>query len=217
MAILRRDVTGVRSVLLCDWGELVLSQGQPELLTVEADPQILERMGIEVNGSELRLQVGRDLPEGLAAGLHTSATRPEIRYTLRLSDLNRLSVAGFAQVRVEALTTTTLELEVNGIAQVTLAALKAQRFTVNQHGSGHVVAVGQAAEQTVTILGAGQYDAERLQTNQAIVTLHGAGRARVWVDQELEVTSVGVGLVEYRGHPFVQRRGTGLGVVRPLG
>ena len=100
MATERREVSNFHRVHMQDFGVLDITQGTQESLTVEADEGALKTIFTEVRDGTLILRVGRDWLERLRWGLHTSLTRPDIRYHLTVKDLTELLVAGFGRVNV---------------------------------------------------------------------------------------------------------------------
>lgn len=214
----KRDVCSFSRVRMQDWGELHIAQGKEEVLTVETDGEILAQVVTQVRDGELILRVGRQLWERLEMGLHTSLTRPRIRYSLVVRNLNGLAVFGYGHAVVGVLNTSGLAVELSGAGQANLQSLSADSLQVTLSGGGSIVVAGKAQRQSVALSGVGQYDAGQLQSQDAHVVISGAGNAKVWVTDELEVRLSGIGSVEYYGDPAMHRSGWGgLGTIRRLG
>jgi hypothetical protein len=73
---------------------------------------------------------------------------------------------------------------------------------------------GRAATQNVTISGAGDYRAADLASEDASVTVSGAGRVVVRVEKTLAVGLSGAASVEYLGNPRVTQQISGAGRVK---
>jgi len=212
-----REVSNFHRVHMHDLGILEISQGAQESLTVEAEEETLEAIFTEVADGTLTLRVGRDWLERLRFGLHTSLTRPHIRYQLMVRNLTELVVSGLGRADVGDLATEKLAVHLSGGGDLSLEALTADRLTVKLSGGGRIQTAGKVKEQEVTLSGAGQYAGGKLESHQARVTMSGAGTATVWAVQDLDVTISGIGSVHYIGDPAVRKAISGLGSVKRLG
>jgi len=213
----KRDVRDFHRVVMQEWGELDITQGAEEALTVEADADMLDRIFSEVKNGELTLRVGRDWMERLQMGLHTSLTRPRIRYSLVVKNLSGLGMSGYGQATADALSTSTLALTLSGAGELKVRSLAAESLQVELSGGGSVTVAGQSRQQSVLLSGVGRYDGGQLQSQAARVDIRGAGSATVWATGNLDVRLSGVGSVEYYGNPVVRKSATGLGSIRSLG
>lgn len=203
-----REVSNVERVALEDIGDLTIIQGDTEGLTVEADDNILQYIETEMRGRELVLKV----QDG-----YQVSSNPTIRYTLRVKNLNRISVAGAGNVEAESLEVGDLNLDVAGAGNVNLSNLQADRLTAETSGSGNFNLDGKVASQNIIITGAGNYSAGALESGSADVTITGAGNVTVWAVDELDIRINGFGDVSYYGSPEVSQSITGGGAVKSLG
>jgi hypothetical protein len=213
----KRNVCGFDRVRMQDWGELYVAQGAERSLTIKTAEQTLQKIFSEVVDGQLILCLGRDRWERLQMGLHTGLARPSIRYTLQVRDLTGLAVFGFGRATVAALNTPALALALSGAGTVSVHSLSAGSLRASLSGGGSITVTGRAGQESVSLSGTGQYDAGQLQSQVARVSISGAGHAKVWVMDDLQVHLAGLGSAEYYGHPAVRRRTSGLGSLRPLG
>ncbi len=205
-----RSVSGFSRVILSGAGDMALTQGDSESLTVEAEDNLLPYIKTEVaNGT---LTISQDAGPGRAI----RTTKP-IKYYLTVKDLSALTLSGSGGISATRLNLTTLELSLSGSGNVQLAGLALTTLTAGLSGSGNADLSGQANDQQVTISGSGEYRAGNLDTNQAQVQVSGSGTATVWARNTLEVTISGSGSVGYYGSPDVTRAITGSGKVNSLG
>lgn len=203
-----RDVSGIERVSLQDFGDLVIIQGDSEGLSIEADDNLLPYLQTEMNGRELVLKV-KDGYE-----LTTDAT---IRYTLKVKNLNRVSVAGAGNVSAEKLNVGDLALKVDGSGNIEIADLQAANLRSEANGTGNFDMKGKVASQTLTITGAGNYACGDLESKESSVTINGAGNVTMWVVEKLDITINGFGNVNYYGSPRVSQNIAGGGGVKDLG
>ena len=78
-------------------------------------------------------------------------------------------------------------------------------------GAGTVSATGTAREQSISIVGTGNFSGDMLVGETVDVNIAGAGRAKVHATRELVAEIGGVGQISYLGDPSVRSRVTGLG------
>jgi len=212
-----REVSDFDRVALTGFGELVITQGEEESLTIEAPQDILDRIETEVKDGKLIIGISRSWQDWLGDVLTAGFTGKRIRYYLTVKQLTGLEVLGAARVKVANIKTDRLALELRGAADVNIESLDAERLDVDMPGAGKISVAGRVAEQTVTISGAGSYDAPKLESQKAKATLEGLGSATVWAVEELDATIRGVGSVSYYGTPKVSKEITGPGSVKSLG
>lgn len=185
-------------------GELFIEQGAQEGLSVEAEPAVLARLQVEVRGG--RLDIGF-LPGRVV-------TQAPIRLHLKVRSLVRLESQAAGAVRVGALQTPALALELAGSGETRIAALRARSLEARLAGSGLLAIDGGAVErQHVLIAGASDYQAPRLASRQAEVDIAGSGDAELAAAQRLVARIAGAGNVRYRGHPAVEQDISGAGTV----
>lgn len=207
-AVERREAPGVHSVVWRAIGELVVSQGEREQLTVEAEPAVLAQV-------VTTLQRGR-LDIGFAPGARVHSREP-IRFRLALRTLAALHANGAGTVRLGPLAVPALAIRLDGSDSVTLARLQAQSLDARLDGSGGLtVADGAVERQLVLIGGACNVDHAGLASRFADVAIDGSGEVRVAVRERLVVRIAGSGNVHVRGNPQVTQTITGAGAVHRL-
>lgn len=202
-----REVSGFDEVALGGIGTAIVTQGEAESLTIEAEDTILPHITTTVRDGRLTIGFEKD---------RSPAPRPTapIRFRIGVRDLRAVRLSGAGKVEVGPLRADRLEVAVTGAGGIALERLAAEALTVGISGAGQVRVAGEAATQELTITGAGEYRAGELATREARVTVSGAGSARVRVSDALDVRITGAGSVEYAGSPRVSRQLTGIGRVR---
>jgi glutamate synthase domain-containing protein 3 len=185
-----REVKGFDQVKLKEYGELIITQGTQETISIDQD------------------WIGQ---------LSTHLTTRQIKYNLQLRNIQKLEISGAASVKAPEITADRLELKVSGAANVNIGQLHAHNLEVELPGTGNLDLAGQSDEQTVVVSGAGMYRASRLETQKTSIEITGLGKATVWATTDLDVTITGFGSVRYYGEPRVKRKIQGMGNLQGLG
>jgi hypothetical protein len=212
-----REVSNFDRVALRDYGEVIITQGEQESLTVEAHPDILPKIQTEVRDGQLVIKIGGTWLDKLGHALSTSLTRHAIKYDLTVKKLTGLEIAGAVSVKASSIDTDRLALRLSGAGQVNIATLSAEVLEVDMPGAGAIKVSGKVGEQRIAIGGAGSYKASKLESARASVNLTGAGQATVWAIENLDVAIRGIGSVEYYGSPTVKKSVSGIGSITSLG
>jgi len=203
-----RDVHDFDRVELVGIGTLNITQGAAEALTVQAEDNLLPKIGSVVQGGTLTLA-----PD---PGVSLNPTKP-IVYDLTVKQLHGIDVAGSADVKASGLTSDQLLLSMSGSGGMDASRISADALTVQLSGSGVVTVSGHASRQMVTISGSGRYVAGDLSSQQAVVGVSGSGTAAVNVSDSLTAMVSGSGDVTYKGTAKVQQHVTGSGSVTKSG
>ncbi|MFN2149033.1 MAG: head GIN domain-containing protein [Anaerolineales bacterium] len=212
-----RDVSDFKRVALRDYGELIISQGKKESLTIESEPQILEAIQTSVRGDTLDIRISASWLDKLNFALSTSLTRIPIKYTLVVKNLEALDILGAARVRIDGIESDRLAIVLGGAGEIVGRDLKTEQLDVDLRGAGRIELSGQADEQWITISGAGNYHAPDMATKETRVEVSGAGKATVAAKEELNLAIRGMGSVDYYGPGTVKRTISGLGSINHLG
>jgi hypothetical protein len=179
-----RDVKGFDEVELAGVGNLSIRQTGKESLTVEAEEDVLPKIGTEVVNGRLIISPKPNT---------TIKTTERINYELTVKDLHALEVSGSGDVAAEGIGTDKLEINISG--------------------SGAIKISGRSDSQEVDISGSGDYRAKDLQSREAKIEVSGSGSAIVNVSEALDTKASGAGSVEYIGDPTVEKDVSGAGSV----
>ncbi len=212
-----RDVQGFKRVTLRDYGELIVSKGEKESLTIESEQQILDAIQTSVRGDTLDIRIGASWLDKLTYALSTSFTRIPIKYTLVVKELAALDILGAARVQIAGIESERLAIVLGGAGEIIGRDLQAEQLDVDLRGAGRIELSGQVKEQWVTISGAGNYHAPDMATMNTQAEINGAGKATVTAQEELNLAIRGMGSVDYYGPGTVKRTISGLGSINHLG
>ncbi len=220
-----RPVSGITAVELDTSGDLTLSRGETESLTIEAEDNLLPLLTSDVNGGTLKLAT--------KPGSGLSATKP-IKYTLVVKNLASLVLNASGSITAADLTGgDKFVVENSGSGDISLAAVSAGNTTVNVSGSGALTitnlistktavkidgsgnarVAGTTTDQNVNISGSGDFNADKLASKTAVITTNGSGSATVQVSDTLNATISGSGDIIYIGSPTVTQKDDGSGKI----
>ncbi|MBI4316431.1 MAG: DUF2807 domain-containing protein [Chloroflexi bacterium] len=206
-----RPVSNFDAVSFASFGDLTITQGDTESLTVEAEDNVLPEIRTEVQGNTLRIDYAET--NGWA---RVRPTQP-IRFTLTVKNLAELDFSGAGNIVATDLKAAQLKVKLSGAGSLKLDGLAADDVSYRLSGAGSVYASGKAARLEITLSGVGSYRGADFQSETADVTISGAGSATVWATKQLDAQISGLGSVQYYGRPAVSKNVTGLGSVEPLG
>jgi len=89
----------------------------------------------------------------------------------------------------------------SGSETIKIQGINSRKFTLDMGGSGDVELSGAAHTLDVTMSGAGDLKAKNLKTRETILNISGSGTVNVYATEKLKVDIIGVGDVNYFGHP----------------
>jgi hypothetical protein len=182
-----RELSGFTGVALESTGDITLTQGDSEALTIEADDNLLPLLTSEVQNGVLVL--------GVKDNAYIEGGR-RVLYTLTVTSLDSLELSGSGNV---------------GASDLTLDAL-----SVDISGSGNITLSGTVTTQTVNISGSGNYDACALQSDSSSLSISGSGDISVAAAVTLSVDISGTGDVTYVGNPEVSQNVSGVGDIEQI-
>lgn len=204
-----REVSDFHKVSMSTFGEVLITQGETESLTVEAPSNFLRYLETYVEDGVLYISMRRGFFGGPAN---------RVIFTLTVKELDGLRLSGAGTMKVlDGLECTNLNINLSGAGSIEIDSLAAESVNANLASAGAIVISGKVDSQSVNLSGVGGYEAGDLESRSTLVNLTGAGGAVVWVTEELDVTVSGVGSVSYYGDPRVTQNVTGLGSVNSKG
>ncbi len=203
-----RNVSGFSKVSLSGTGNLVIQQAPAESLTVTAEDNILPLIKTTVEGNTLVIKYQDNVS--------VQPTKPII-FALTVKTLTGVSVSGEGTVTLNGINTPSLDIHMSGAGNVTAHGISTTSLDVNISGAANVAIDGHTVRQTITISGAGKYQADQFISNDATIDISGAGSGTVNAQDTLDVTISGEGSVKYIGNPTVTQHISGAGSVTKQG
>ena len=197
--------------------ELIITQGKKESLTINAPRDMLERIEETVKDGILMISSRGKWYEKARDAVRTTITRNVIKYNLSVKRLKYLEIGGLVHATAPQIETDSLWLQLSGAGSVNIGNLKTKDLEVTLPGTGRITLIGTVLEQKVTVKGAGEYYAPKLESRKVNLTMQGVGSATIWVTEDLDVTIHGVGTVSYYGDPKVRSKISAVGTLNSLG
>jgi len=208
-----REISGVTRVVLRDYGQLFLTQGAEETLRIEGQEEVLRTVKTYVSEGELVLDIQTGWFDKTWNALTSAVEGQSLKYHLVVKKLEGIFVSGAGRVKMQGLKTESIYVTLKGAGEIVLSSLEAGLVDIDLPGAGIISLSGKTDILQVSMKGAGSFDAPRLESRDARVTLRGVGKASVWATNQLDATVDGVGAIEYYGDPTVRQNISGLGKV----
>lgn len=209
-----RDIKDITRLVLRDYGQLFLNQGETESLRIEAPSDLLSLVRTEIKGNELILDIQGGWFDKTWRAITSTIEGKPLKYYVTVKTLEGIYVTGAGRVKMQALKSEHLSVILKGAGEVMLSQIDVARLDADLPGAGVISIAGKATFQQVRLLGAGSYDAPRLESVEAEVLLKGVGKATIWVKEKLEARVDGVGSIEYYGDPVARKSVSGLGQIQ---
>ncbi len=203
-----RQVSGFDRVTLSGSGDVIVTQGMGESLTIETDDNVMQHVKAEVDGGTLNL--------GFEEGINFISPSRLIFY-VGADDLIGLTITGSGEIEGDRIETDRLEAGISGSGNVRITDLKANEIRANISGSGEIDLAGEVVSQDVNISGSGEYLTGDICSETVSVNISGSGDATVCATERLDTNISGSGSVNYYGRPSINSSGSGSGEIINLG
>ncbi|MDP4199278.1 MAG: head GIN domain-containing protein [Bacteroidota bacterium] len=168
--------------------EVILSQGEPSGIRIEADKNLLEHITTTVKDGKLTVS-----SEG---NLRPTKT---IRLYISTPTYSAIDLAGSGEIHATTpITSDRLSLELSGSGTYDLQ-VKAKDLTTTISGSGSIKLAGSAESHIGEIAGSGNLIADSLYSGTSKIDVTGSGGADVNVSRRLDASIAGSGNIHYIG------------------
>jgi|SRR5690348_15737945 hypothetical protein len=179
-----RDLPAFDRVELAGSNDVMVHVGGKQLVVVEADDNLLDRVTTRVRTSTL---VIANTPGSFT-------TRSPMRVDVTVPSLSGLTLSGSGNVVV--------------------SGVRADRFDVSLSGSGTLTGSGAATRLDVTVPGSGSVEFIPLAAKTVRAAVSGSGSIFVTATERLDASVSGAGAILYAGHPTaVTKNVTGSGAI----
>lgn len=203
----KHELAPFNSVDFSGIGNLHITQSDKQGLTVEAPENLLPLVQVYVKEKTLYIDMN-------STNLTTPVT---LNYYLSIKELTNINSFGSSTILIpDGLKSNALNLSLSNFGEANVN-VTVKKLTVNIEGGSKVDAKGIASEQIISIMGAGEFNGNKLSGTNATVNISGPGIARINVSDELNINLLGEGSVKYCGNPSLNKQISGAGVVMPLG
>ncbi len=195
--------------------DVTLEPSGREEVVVEAVPGVQSRLRVRVDDQTLRI-VGGDTHRWWGFFIGGSRAAPTPRLIIRFKALDAIAMAGHVKLAAARLDADTLRIAAAGGSTLRIDDLRAQALKLSGAGALKATLAGKVVDQDVSISGAGEVNAADLASENARVSVSGAGSLVLRVEKTLRASISGAGSVEYYGDPEVKQQVSGVGRVRRI-
>ena len=200
----RLDVSGT--------AEITLVQGTAESVAIAQPARRKDHIDAEVRGDTLYIEAEDssrwwDLVFGGGGGRTA-------QIVLTFKDLESIAAAGTVKLTATEIKVPELRIAGAGGTSVRIDNLQGSQLRLSGAGALKAELAGRVTDQHVSIAGAGEYRGAKLVSQNATVSVAGAGQVVINAEKTLNATISGAGSVDYIGDPKVTERVSGAGRVR---
>lgn len=203
-----RQVSNFDRIVLSGMGEVVVTQGASESLSIETDDNVMKHIKAEVKNGTLTL--------GFEDG-YSLILPSRLVFSVGVDDLTGVSISGSGDVESDRIETGRLDVTVSGSGDVQFTTLTADEVKAMISGSGEISLGGEVAVQDISISGSGKYLAGDVCSPSVKVSVSGSGNATVCATDTLDSNISGSGSVNYYGRPSINSSASGSGTLNNLG
>lgn len=223
-----RLVSGFHGVAVTGSGQVTVTEGTSEGLTIQCDDNLLPHLKSTVEDGILHIGFERGYWQPSEPVIyHVSG---HVFDTFRVSgsaDLTcksmegdgvSLRLSGSGTARIGTVTAQSLGVSTSGSGEAWIDRLEAEDVGISISGSGEVsVAGGELHNLEATTSGSGDLGMPDVRAANASVGISGSGTAALWVEESLSARISGSGTIGLKGAPEVNLRVSGSGSVYELG
>ncbi len=186
--------------------DVILRQGDPESVVIEADENLLPLITTEVHGTTLVIDNKKSIK---------SPTTLKVFITFK--DMKRMETSGAVDILAEnRLTLGEFSLHTSGASSITMG-LTVQKLGLNCSGASKLKLSGTAVDVEADFSGACDVFAFDLVSENFKIDLSGAGKAQIHVTKKLDAEISGAGSVHYKGSPaMVNQSVSGAGAIKKV-
>ena len=161
-----RDVESFSGISLSISGDLLLTQGNPQQVVIEAEENSLGKIVTEVKDGVLKIKREKGWRQNLK----------NVTIWITVPEIDGLYLAGSGSIVAEnSVNADELEIKISGSGSVKLEELKSNEVGTAISGSGNVHLVGTANELDIAISGSGGIKAGDFEVSECSARISGSG------------------------------------------
>ncbi len=199
-----RAVSNYDSIVLSSIGDLVITQGDTESLSVEAEENVMKYIRTVVRGRTLHIYLD-------PISMVTINPKVPMRFHVAMKNVNGLDLSGSGTIYTEKVAADDLKINISGSGNITIDDLTANSLSLDISGSGESRIIGMVDREKITVSGSGTVYHEELVSRDVTVNVSGSGTMYVNAADTLEIDVSGSGDVTYTGTPKVTQHISGSG------
>jgi Putative auto-transporter adhesin, head GIN domain len=168
--------SGFSEIFVGGQATIEIRQSDTEYVRAEAEPEVLERVEVDLTGNTLTLGV----PSHSGRFFKWMGNSDEkVRFIVHVKSLSALNISGAVKADVGALTVSKFHLDGSGASHISMAGLTGENVAIQLSGASNVdINQIQAAQQSYDLSGAAKMTIE--ETSQADhITIDASGAAKM--------------------------------------
>lgn len=170
--------------------DVYLTQGEPQVVEVEADENLQEWIRTEVNGGVLHIYSEKMI--------RMAKTR---KINITCKNINNIDISSAAEITgINRLKTDKLDIDMSSAGELNLE-IDANEVSISMSSAGNAELKGITQALKVNLSSAGDLDAFELEAKRGDVTVSSASTARVFITEEARFRSSSAASIQYKGEP----------------
>lgn len=238
------DINDVAAVVVSGGGHLRVVQGDTESLRVEAEPDVIERVRVDLTNHTLNLSVKNKDEQAFGfsrwlSWLHYDHhDNEQVEYLLQVKNLNYLELSGASHATLGNWVGKNMVVKASGAADVTFAKLtlddlfvgvsgatklRVQKLTTSKlkfelSGAANIDVYAESQSKFLKIgaSGASNVHAKLLTVAQADVEASGASSVELKVTEFLKASASGASNIRYLGQPKLDGHDSGASHIKAI-
>jgi Putative auto-transporter adhesin, head GIN domain len=185
--------------------EVELKNGPVTEVKVESDDNIIDFIETRVSGDILKIRTKSG----------TGFNDAHFKVYITAPEINSINGSGAAHVKVigQLKSPDRISFDVSGASGIS-ATVDAPEIAAEISGAGNMELSGRTRDYTAEVSKAGDLKSGDLKSENTVVTVSGAGSARVYASVSLKADASGAGHIYYRGGASVKAKTSGAGNIK---
>jgi hypothetical protein len=187
-----RDVSGFTGIKVSSGIDVILTQGEPQRVEVEADENLQDWILTDVTGNVLNVHTDKSI---------RLAKTKKVYVTCKTLDQIEISSAGDVTADTP-FKTDKLDIQMSSAGDLKLE-VEASEIGITISSAGNAYLKGKTGSLRADLSSAGDLNAFDLEAKKGDVSVSSAGSARVFVTDEASFRSSSAGDIDYKGDPKI--------------
>jgi len=192
-----RNVSGFSGLKVATGIDAVITQGERESLTVEADENLMDYIKTEVVDGKLKIYSDKNIRNA-----------KEKKVYIEYKKLNSIDISSAGNVDGNnTLVTDELDIEMSSAGDLTLA-MEADKLEISISSGGDAKLSGKVNTFKADLSSAGDLNAYELEAKVGNISVSSAGTASVFITDEASFQCSSAGSINYKGEPRLKNVST---------
>jgi len=192
-----RNVPGFSGLKVATGIDAIITQGERESLTVEADENLMDYIKTEVVDGKLKIYSDKNIRNA-----------KEKKVYIEYKKLNSIDISSAGDVDGNnTLVTDKLDIEMSSAGDLTLA-MEADKLEISISSGGDAKLSGKVNTFKADLSSAGDLNAYELETKVGNISVSSAGSASVFITDEASFQCSSAGSINYKGEPRLKNVST---------